>query len=450
MVLRKHAGSIARTAGPYATIVFALLAIILFATVIRASLFTPVEEEKRIWFELSFLLLAAILAELLVVYLKQPNVMLLLLVGVAISPSAVSLVSPIIAGIAGIAANAPHLVSTEGFVKTFAQLGAIFLLFKIGLHSHVKEIINAKNFVVALLGVLVPFAAGYYFAQVTGHGFGYALFLGAALTATSAGVTVAVLEQLGVMKTGFAKIILGAAVIDDVLALLALSLSTSASSESIELLAIAGVVAAATVFVFGGLAVGTWVAANLLKNSQAISNKKFLGILAFVLAYAYVAEFIGLSAIVGAFLAGMCLNSANATKKLFALFYPLEAFFTPIFFISLGMLVDLSALAGNWQAIIAITVIAIVTKLVGCGLGAKAMGESLKNAVTVGVGMVPRGEIALVIALYGLTAKTASGESVLGNSEYAVIASMAFLTTLVTPFLLKTAIGETLERKASF
>jgi Kef-type K+ transport system membrane component KefB len=441
----------------YGSLIVLGLAILLFFSVLRASLFGDVPEEKRIWFELSFLLLAAIGAELLVVHFKQPSVILLLAVGALIGPSAVSIIYPLLSGavsflllLAGIAFSplpqtAPHLVPTEGTVRVFAQLGSIILLLKIGLHSEIRQIFNFRNFAVALAGVVVPFAAGYAYAAWTGHAFGYAMFLGAALTATSVGVTVAVLQEFKLLEKEFAKIILGAAVIDDVLALLVLSLVENVPSEisAAALAPLAATVGTAAVFLIGAVLAGKTVVAQIDRLGKGGSdNTVFLGALAYVLAYAYVAETIGLSAIVGAFIAGITLNFSRFTEKLFGLFYPLEAFFTPIFFISLGMLVNIPALFENAVPIIAITVIAIATKIAGCSIAASLAGAGKKDAWLVGLGMVPRGEIALIIGLFGLTAKTASGEPVLQESEYAIIASMAFLTTIVAPVLLQKALGQ--------
>ncbi|MEK6924042.1 MAG: cation:proton antiporter [Candidatus Micrarchaeota archaeon] len=461
MEKRKIIGKIAERTRPYASLLFLLLAALLFFSVLRASLFSEVEEDKRIWFEVSFLLFAAILAEFLVVYLKQPTVMTLLIVGILISPSAISLAYPLLAGglnaVAGVAgfaafpASVPHLVSSEGFVRVFAQIGAIILLFEIGLHSRVSQIFNLRNFIVGLLGVILPFVGGYYYAVASGHGFGYAMFLGAALTATSVGVTVAVLRELGVLEKEFAKIILGAAVIDDVLALLALSLVTNFPAEltAPALAPFAQVLAAAAVFLVGGVLLGKFIVTKYFDAALAgtPSRREYLAILAYVFAYAYVSEFIGLSAIVGAFIAGITLNYSKNSPKIVELFFPLGAFFTPIFFISLGMLVDLTALAANIVPILVITLIAVAAKVVGCGAGAAMMGVKLRESIAVGIGMVPRGEIALIIGLYGLTAVGPDGNSILGPNEYAVIASMAFLTTIIIPVLLK-KIVETQEGNA--
>jgi len=181
---------VAGKAKVYAALLFFGLALLLFLSVFRASIFTEVSEEKKIWFELSFLLLAAISAEMLVNYLKQPFVMVLLLVGVAISPSMIGIIYPYFWELALqfgllLPANAPVPVQTGELVMIFAKLGSILLLFKIGLHSETQKIFNLRNLVIALLGVVVPFLGGYLFAIAGGHDFHYAMFLGAALTATS-------------------------------------------------------------------------------------------------------------------------------------------------------------------------------------------------------------------------------------------------------------------------
>lgn len=423
--------------------IIVLLAVLLYLSVVRASLFGAVPEDKRIWFELTFLLLAAMLAELLVVQIRQPMVMVLLLVGVAIAPATIALIWPLISGfikiiIPSISSQAPVLVPTGGVVMIFAKLGSIILLFKIGLHSEIKKIFNARNFTVALLGVIFPFLGGYYFAILSGYSFYYAIFLGAALTATSVGVTVAVLQEFRLLEKEFAQTILGAAVIDDILALLALSLVQHVPNGfTVQALApFAYTLGIALVFVAGGIFAGRWVVEkhfNRIREDK-LSSKTLVSILAFMLFYSYAAEFIGLSAIVGAFIAGITLNYSKITEKLFEAFFPLEAFFTPVFFISLGMFVDIGALAANIMPILAITVIAVAAKIIGCGAGARLFGAKPKEALAVGFGMVPRGEIALIIALYGLTAVGPGGASALTAAEYSVISAMAFLTTVIVPF----------------
>ncbi|MFH1106690.1 MAG: cation:proton antiporter [Candidatus Micrarchaeota archaeon] len=426
------------------------LAALLFLSAIRASLFSDTGHETRIWFEITFLLLLAVLAELLVFYLRQPVVMVLLLVGVLIAPGTINLTWPVIAGIINallsavsnwnIPTQVPNLVPLEGTVMVFAKLGSIILLFQIGLHSEIQKIFNGKNFVVAILGVVLPFAAGFAYASWTGGGFAYALFLGAALTATSVGVTVAVLQEFGVMNKDYAQIILGAAVIDDILALLALSfvknVPTALTPEALTPLAM--VLATAAVFVIGGIKLGQFIVHRYFYRytDETFSKKTFLLAMAFLLMYAYVAEVVGLSAIVGAFIAGITLNYSPVIRKINELMAPLEMLFTPIFFISLGMFVDVESIPGEIVPILVISVIAVLAKVVGCGGAALLGGAGRKDALIVGLGMVPRGEIALIIGLYGLTAMV-NGEPAITAAEYTIISAMAFITTIIVPPILQ-------------
>ncbi|MEM3031122.1 MAG: cation:proton antiporter [Candidatus Micrarchaeia archaeon] len=432
-------GYVERSVKPVASLLLLALITLLFLSILRASFFTEVDEHKRVWFEVSFLLLSAVLANLLVAYLRQPFVMTLLVVGMLISPSFVALAWPALAKFASsllpqlakqIPLTPPHVVSASEVVSAFAQLGALLLLFKIGMHSEVGRIFSARNFVVALLGVALPFAAGYWLGLSWGYPPTVALFFGAALTATSIGVSVAILEEYRVLDTEFARTLLGAAVIDDVLGLLALSLVINLSTSTTFTLApLLNVAALAGVFLAGGIIFGNFAVKNYFDRiyTQALSPAVFLSALALLLFYAYVAEMIGLSGIVGAFLAGLTLNYSRMKEKLLEGLAPLEGLFTPIFFISLGILVDVGALASHAPPIMLLTLVAVLTKLVGCGVAGLVAGLGRLESALVGVGMAPRGEVAFIIGLYGLTLKA------LSPAEYSIITAVAFLTTAITP-----------------
>jgi Kef-type K+ transport system membrane component KefB len=443
--------------------IIAGLAVLLFLSVFRESIFGTIPESNKIWFEILFVLLAAISAELLVYYVKQPTVMVLLVLGVLISPSVISTAYPPIASILSsfisalglnitLIGHMPHLIPIEegSFISIFAKLGSIFLLFGVGLHSEISKIFNRRNFLVAFAGIILPFICGYAYASMTGHNFAYSMFLGAALTATSVGVTAAVLQEFKVLDKEFAKIILGAAVIDDILGLLVLSLVKNLPSDPTgldpaTLYPFLTVLVSAAVYIIGGILLGQYLVRRLFNGEERngeIPKTTFLGVLVYLLAYSYVAEIIGLSAIVGAFLAGVTLNYSRLIHKIVKLFYPLEALFTPIFFVSLGMYVDIQALIANLGPIIIITLLAVLTKIIACGLATKATGVNLKDSITVGIGMVPRGEVALIIGFIGLTTTTTAGEPILSAAEYAIIASMSFLTTIIIPPLLQTALKQ--------
>ena len=412
---------------PYAILgVFALLLL----TVVRVSIFGQVEPEKHVYFEIVFLLLLAVLGEVAVVYLKQPSVMILMVLGILMSPSFISISWDLLKSLgAPVPAAPPEILRSDELIRIFAQLGAVILLFKVGLHNKIEGVFAKDNLVVAAAGIIVPFAAGYLYASVSGGNFAYAMFMGAALTATSVGVTVALLREFNMIGARFAQIIIGAAVIDDVLGLLVLSFVinvTGGAGFAIEPLIFTGL--SALVFLLGSVLAGKYFVDYL--DKKEMSQKRFLLVLALMLMYAYVAEFIQLSAIVGAFLAGIVLNRSRHINEIEDKTYGLELLFMPVFFISLGLLVDVGAL---WQyaiPIIALTAIAFATKFVPCGLAALWAKLSRKEALAVGVGMVPRGEVALIVASIGLST------SVLTVAQYSIISAMALLTTFVVPPIL--------------
>jgi Kef-type K+ transport system membrane component KefB len=335
----------------------------------------------------------------------------------------------------------PHLVSENELIKTFASLGAIILLFRIGLHSELEKVFNLRNLLIALGGVVVPFVVGFMYAQFFGNNFASSLFIGAALTATSVGITVAVLDEMGLLQKQFSQAILGAAVIDDILALMVLALVRNLPQEiSMQaLMPFLQILAIAVVFVVSGLSLGRLFTMHFFsyKEEPQLSKRTLSGMLAILFFYAFAAESLGLSAIVGAFLAGLVLSYSPLAPLLNRSLFPLDVLFTPIFFISLGMLVDIWSIPAIFLPVLILTIIAIATKLIGCGAVAKAFGMDMRQSILVGFGMVPRGEIALIIGLLGLSAVDASGQPILTAAQYTLIASMAFLTTAIVPAGLK-------------
>jgi len=434
---------------------FILLGVLMAIMVVRTALFGHVPEEKRIWVEITLLLLVALVAERLVQQWKQPFVMVLLLLGVLVSPYTLNVVWPMAVGAAtpilqgaGIQppSATPEIVGENEIIKTFASIGAIILLFRIGLHSEIGKVFNARNFFVALGGVILPFAAGFLFAQWSGGGFAFSLFVGAALTATSVGITVAVLEEMKLVGKPFAQTILGAAVIDDILALVVLGLVSNASAglSANSFASVAWVVGVAIVFVVSGLMLGKLFVEKFFNyEEEEISKRTISGMLALLFFYAFAAEALGLSAIVGAFLAGLAISCSPMAHRLNRALFTLDVIFTPIFFISLGMMVDVWKIPGAIVPVLALTAIAAITKVIGCGVPALLSGLKPKEALMAGWGMVPRGEIALIVALLGVTALDATGKPVLDAAEYTIIASMAFLSTVIVPWGLKALAART-------
>jgi Kef-type K+ transport system membrane component KefB len=413
--------------------VFALLLL----SVVRSSIFGVVEESKHIYFEIVFLLLLAVLGELAVIYLRQPSVMVLMVLGMLMSHSFLVMEWGVIQSLNlpfALPAEPPNILRFEEVIHVFAQLGAVVLLFKVGLHNKIEGIFSRENLVVAAAGVILPFIAGFLYASSTGGDFAYSMFVGAALTATSVGVTVALLKEFGLIEERFAKIIIGAAVIDDVLGLLVLSfvINVTGGSGSLEPLALTFI--SSVVFLVGSVVAGEHFLKYL--DRKEMSPRRFLMVLAFMLMYAYIAEFIQLSAIVGAFIAGVILNRSKHIREIEEKTYGLEMLFMPIFFITLGILVDINALSEFAVPIIILSVIAIVTKVVACGAASLWAKLPSREALMVGIGMAPRGEVALIIASLGLTT------GVLTTAQYSIISAMALLTTFAVPPLLSRLVAK--------
>ncbi len=402
-------------------------------SVINASLFGEEAGERYAVFEIVFLLFIAILGEVGVKYLRLPSAIVLMLLGILLSNSFLHLLFEVLQEVGlvdllesyGIHASPPEVFKDEYVLEVMAQLGAIILLFKVGLHSSLKEVFAKENWLPAFLGVVLPFGAGYLYAINTGGSFAYAMFLGASLVATSVGITVAVLKELRLLREKFAKVIIGAAVLDDILGLLVLTFVLSVTNGGGGGAIISTIISTLAFFI-GGIVVGQWFVEKYL-DRKAFSSRRFLASLAFVFLYAYIAESIGLSAIVGAFLAGLVLTKSKHKKEVEEKTDVLELLFVPVFFVSLGLLVDVKALWEFAVPITIVTAIAMITKAVGAGLGAKLSGLSWLDSALVGIGMSPRGEVALIVAAIGLTA------GVLTAAEYTLISAVALLTTIIAP-----------------
>ncbi|MBU0531974.1 cation:proton antiporter [Candidatus Micrarchaeota archaeon] len=406
--------------------------IILVLTIIRASIFDHVEEEKHIYFEIVFLLLLAVVGEMAVIHLKQPSVMILMLLGVLMSHSFMTMLWEPLAQIFPISKEVPDILRMEDILHVFAQLGAVILLFKVGLHNKIEKIFERENMIVAFLGIVFPFLAGFLYANVTGENFAYSMFLGAALTATSVGVTVAVLKEFGLLEQRFSQIIVGAAIIDDILSLLVLSLVINITSGVDSLLPLAYTIFTAIIFIAGGIIAGRYFIKYIDRNE--FTTQIFLLVLSFMLFYSYIAEFIKLSAIVGAFVSGVILNRSKHNKEIEEKTYGLELVFMPIFFISLGVFFDVSALSLFSIPILIISLIAVISKVVPCLIATFVSKLNLREGLIIGIGMIPRGEVALIVASIGLTTK------VLTTIQYSVIAAVALVTTIIVPPLLGYAI----------
>lgn len=377
---------------------------------------------STIEFQMSLLLFVALAGYLLAVRINQSAVIGEILVGLLIGPSLLG------------------LITYTDFVQSVAHLGAIILLFVVGLEFKLKDIFNIRYLWIALVGVIVPWIGGFLTAQAFGYNFASAVFTGTALTATSIAITANVLREMGKLHTDAAKAIIGAAVIDDILSLLALSLSSQLVEGTLTFKAVVMPLVNAGLFLAVGLYIGDKFLSRLVErvDQASICRKypEFVFIFVMMLAffYAMVAELLHLSAIVGAFIAGISLEGAQIRhgsdyKKGAEYLYII---FASIFFVSLGILVDIHVItpAAIWF-ILVLTIVGILTKLIGCFVPARLQGLSLRDAATVGFGMSPRGEVAMIVALIGLN------KQIITQEIYAAIIFMSLITTIVTPIVLR-------------
>lgn len=341
-----------------------------------------------------------------------------------------TVVGEILGGVvAGPAVLGVYEVNAE--TTLFAEIGVVLLLFQVGVETRLHELLRVGGtaLAVGVLGVALPFGAGFLAAELAGGDLGLAIFLAAALTATSVGITSSVLRDLGALQTAGGRIILGAAVIDDVLAIMILSVAVGVASGGVDALRVGSLVVIAVLFVAVVLVGGTRILRRRrsLLTAPLFAETPLLPGMIVMLGLAALAAWIGLAAIIGAFLAGMVVGESSERRALEAEVAPVAAFFTPFFFGFIGAQVELTALAspGAIGMLLGITALAVVSKFVGAFVG--ALREGVARAKLVGWGMVPRGEVGIVVAGLGLSRGAIDGEI------YSVVVGMAIVTTLIVP-----------------
>lgn len=355
---------------------------------------------------------------------NMPQVVGALVAGLLLGPSFLGVIQP-----------------TE-FLDCVSELGVIVLMFSAGLETDLKELKRSgkASFVIALLGVIIPLLGGCAVASIFNRGHEAAfienLFVGVVLTATSVSITVETLKEMGKLSTRASNAILGAAIIDDVLGLLALTIVTSLGDQSVSLLL---VVAKVVAFFAMSVIVGFFLHKIIQKwmDSASWDRKRFAIIaLAFGFLYSYISEhFFGVADITGAFIAGLIISGTTRVTYVASRCEILSyMFLSPVFFAGIGIQVVLP----QWTpSIILFTVllilVAIVSKMVGCGLGAKLCKYSGKDSLRIGIGMVSRGEVALIVANKGALA------GLMNAAFMTPIVLMVTVTVIVSPILLKLA-----------
>ena len=354
----------------------------------------------------------------------------------------------------GIGAFEP--LKTAPFLPIAAEIGVILLLFQVGLESELDELlaVGATAVAVAVLGVVAPIVLGYavsYFFLPGGGAWYVHLFVGAALAATSVGLTARVLQDLGKMDTTESKVILGAAVVDDVLGLIVLAIVlglisavNTGGAVAISAGPILMTILTAVGFLAGSIVFGRLVIVRLMKVVRLARSPSVPVVLAVAYCFlmAALAEMVGLADIVGAFTAGLVVNDEigrffgekKDDYRIDASIAPVSTIFVPVFFVYMGLRVDLAAFATRDLFVFAalLSVAAIISKQ-ACSLGVFRPGL---NRWAIGVGMIPRGEVGLIFAGIGHTVLVA-GAPVLGAQTFSAVVAMVMVTTLVTPPFLK-------------
>lgn len=411
------------------------------------------EEYGYLW-QLALILASTKLFGLVTKKFKMPQVVGALLAGLILGPAILgNLLNGVVIG--GHNLGALTLYQTP-FIDHMAEIGVIVLMFCAGLETDINELkkCGLASFIIAMLGVIVPLIGGgaftYWFLEEgwidpskSASLFMQAVFVGVVLTATSVSITVETLQEMGKLKTASGNAILGAAIIDDILGIIALTIVISlgakggSGSESTPL----GIVLLKIVLFFVFVAVFGYIIYKLYKKWCEHDGKGMHrhAIMAFVicLLMSFAAEyFFGVADITGAFFAGVIISMTQKDQFIASKFDVIAyMLLSPIFFASIGLKVDGKAVASMSLLIVVyavvLTIIAIITKVIGCGLGAKVCGYKNYQCLRIGVGMISRGEVALIVANKGIEAGLMSSELV------APVIIVVIATTIITPIILK-------------
>jgi Kef-type K+ transport system membrane component KefB len=325
-------------------------------------------------------------------------------------------------------------VQTTESLQALADLGVMFLLFRVGLETKASELLKVGGVatLVAICGVLLPLVVGWAIARAWGSAQVEAMFVGAAFVATSVGITAQVLARKGVLQARSAQIILAAAVIDDVLGLIVLAIVSGTAKGRLHLMDVVLTALLPVVFTVVIAKWGTHGVRTVVPRMEAqlsSSEAQFHLAVVVLFALACMALYVGIAAIVGAFLAGMSL-SEHSGERVHTLVHGTSELLVPFFLAGIGLHISLSGLKNGSLILLAciLLVSAVLTKLIGCGAAALSLG--VRDAARIGIGMIPRGEVGMVVAQLGLAMAAIS------TDIYTVVVFVALATTIVAPPLL--------------
>ncbi|EDT77832.1 cation:proton antiporter [Clostridium perfringens] len=374
-------------------------------------------------FDLALILISTKLFGLITKKVRMPQVVGALVAGVILGPAVLNVLS-----------------ETE-FIQKLAELGVIVLMFTAGLETDINQLkkTGKASFIIAVLGVIIPLAGGFFIASIFNKGNDVNIilqnvFIGIILTATSVSITVETLKEMGKLNTRAGNAILGAAIIDDILGIIALTITTSLADPSINVIIVLAKIV--MFFIFAGFAgyLFHWAFIKLDERYQRDLRRFVIIAFVFCLLLSFCAEeFFGVADITGAFIAGLVISDSNRSKYLNSRFETLSyMLLSPIFFASIGIKVQLTAMTKTiFIFAILLLIVAILSKVLGCALGAKLCKYSNREAIQIGTGMISRGEVALIVANKGIAMGLMLPEFL------APVVIVVVVTTIVTPILLK-------------
>lgn len=374
-------------------------------------------------FDLALILISTKLFGLITKKVRMPQVVGALVAGVILGPAVLNVLS-----------------ETE-FIQKLAELGVIVLMFTAGLETDINQLkkTGKASFIIAVLGVIIPLAGGFFIASIFNKGNDVNtilqnVFIGIILTATSVSITVETLKEMGKLNTRAGNAILGAAIIDDILGIIALTITTSLADPSINVIIVLAKIV--MFFIFAGFAgyLFHWAFIKLDERYQRDLRRFVIIAFVFCLLLSFCAEeFFGVADITGAFIAGLVISDSNRSKYLNSRFETLSyMLLSPIFFASIGIKAQLTAMTKTiFIFAILLLLVAILSKIVGCSLGAKLCRYSNREAIQIGTGMISRGEVALIVANKGIAMGLMLPEFL------APVVIVVVVTTIVTPILLK-------------
>ena len=374
-------------------------------------------------FDLALILISTKLFGLITKKVRMPQVVGALVAGVILGPAVLNVLS-----------------ETE-FIQKLAELGVIVLMFTAGLETDINQLkkTGKASFIIAVLGVIIPLAGGFFIASIFNKGNDVNtilqnVFIGIILTATSVSITVETLKEMGKLNTRAGNAILGAAIIDDILGIIALTITTSLADPSINVIIVLAKIV--MFFIFAGFAgyLFHWAFIKLDERYQRDLRRFVIIAFVFCLLLSFCAEeFFEVADITGAFIAGLVISDSNRSKYLNSRFETLSyMLLSPIFFASIGIKIKLTAMTKTiFIFSILLLLVAILSKVFGCALGAKICRYSNIEAIQIGTGMISRGEVALIVANKGIAMGLMLPEFL------APVVIVVVVTTIVTPILLK-------------